>query len=1171
MLDSSLSASPTSVIRRPVDHSKTKARLTLANPAHARPMPPSISSSRMPQQRWQIATAQSQQAQQLSEAVQLHPLLAQVLLNRGIDLPENAQEFLQPESQVLPSPASAFPDLTTAVQVLMDAIAHRDKIAICGDYDADGMTSTALLLRSLRWLGADADYAIPSRMHEGYGINTRIVEEFHDNGVKVILTVDNGIAAPVPIARARELGLQVIVTDHHDIPPQLPPANAILNPKLIPEDSPYRGLAGVGVAYILAISLAQCLQQLRNITNPLLELFTLGTIADLAPLTGVNRRWVRRGLKLLPSSQLAGVQALIQVAGLGGENKALKPEAIGFRLGPRINAVGRIAEPSMVIELLTTDDPGRALELAMGCEQINERRQLLCELIERDAIAWCEDHREQIIQDRVLVVVQPEWHHGVIGIVASRLVERYGVPVFIGTYEKNDPSRVRGSARGIAEFHVFEALQFCDVLLDKYGGHRAAGGFSLNTANLEDFKLRLSIFAHNQLLPEHLKPLVKIDAQAELADLTLDLYEQIDHLHPCGMDNPDPVFWTPDVRIVEQRTIGKEQAHLKLTILDQHTHRPVVEGQVSAESMKAIAWRWGEFCPLPSPVDLAYRLRLNEWNGKKSVELEIVGIRPSSQSEPATVTPHPSTTATTMPHASTHQDLSSDDLRSNLDGAIASMSPQRVEFNYCRRKYSCSLSLTDSARELRIRNPEGYVLAVQPNQHSGLLGKSRDDAKSVDISHPFYLNLIRAAIQALETADSHIPDRSPQIPESGSSSATPTPPDSRASKPKSSRSTAASVRLPDLPDATGSELGTESLLPNSQASRELRTDSIVAEAIAKTPSFDLSKTIVGEEPNEARSPMTQTSQPHYRAISSPWEDDVTAPEDSVTDTVATPEMDTTSTPDLSDDPSDDQLATDTESTVIPDFPLMPDNQVWQDESEIADRNAEAEGSENPYLDAFLQQLRKQPVAFSAKALRQQLQAELGGDRWDELSSRSQTDLAAAYRTYQQCRLEASDDEVDVAPAIARLLSVVEREVSAPFFKALYQFMKLQDAPNEIGGIQLKSRKKYDLSLLPALLADQWQAFVDPTIDPMQAESVDDELEIMETDQLSESDRQFVADCLADWDSSVAEWLSEGEPAASAIAQCAQFNEQLNNDEPMSDWQFIWLHHLLLGDDYPLLK
>ncbi|MFM6200389.1 MAG: single-stranded-DNA-specific exonuclease RecJ, partial [Dolichospermum sp.] len=521
------------------------------------------STKRLPNQRWQIAALNPELAEKLANLTNTSPIIGQLLINRGMETPENAKIFLEPESLILPSPLVEFPDLAASVELLEIAIANHDKIAICGDYDADGMTSTALLLRSLRALGADIDYAIPSRMHDGYGINNRIVQEFYNEGVKLILTVDNGISAVEPITKARELGLKVIITDHHDIPEKLPPANAILNPKLIAESSLYRGVAGVGVAYILAVCLAQQLGQIKGLVQPLLALFTLGTIADLAPLTGVNRRWVKRGLKLLPKSNLPGIQALIQVAGVqaseGEKNqnsKSLKPEDIGFRLGPRINAIGRIGDPQVVIDLLTTDDFSIALAKAIQCEQTNTQRQQICEEIEQEAISIVEDlYINSLQDDRVLVIIKDNWHHGVIGIVASRLLERYGVPVFIGTYENH--SLIRGSARGIPEFHVFAALDSCRDLLSKFGGHKAAGGFSLPAENLPEFRLRLSEFANNCLEIQHLKPLLKIDTQVNLHDINNeDLFQQLNILHPCGIDNSDPIFWTPNVQVIEQKIVG---------------------------------------------------------------------------------------------------------------------------------------------------------------------------------------------------------------------------------------------------------------------------------------------------------------------------------------------------------------------------------------------------------------------------------------------------------------------------------------------------------------------------------------------------------------------------------------------------------------------------------------
>ncbi|AFY30847.1 DHH family phosphoesterase [Calothrix sp. PCC 7507] len=676
---------------------------------------------RLPNQRWQIYAQQTEFAEKLAVATKISPIISQLLINRGIATLEQAQGFLNPESLILPSPLEEFPDLALSVELLQNAIASQEKIAICGDYDADGMTSTALLLRSLRSLGAVVDYAIPSRMHDGYGINQRIVEEFHSEGVSLILTVDNGISAFAPIARARELGLKVIITDHHDIPQKLPPANAILNPKLIDESSPYRGVAGVGVAYILAVSLAQQLGATQGLIQPMLALFTLGTIADLAPLTGVNRRWVKRGLQYLPKSHLPGIQALIQVSGVqakaneGGEipnpkskiqnPKSLKPEDIGFRLGPRINAIGRIGDPQLVIDLLTTDDMGIALERAMQCEGINQQRQQMCEEIEQEAIAVVETQFiASLPQDRILVVIQPNWHHGVIGIVASRLVERYGVPVFIGTYE--DGGHIRGSARGIPEFNVFDALEYCHDLLGKFGGHKAAGGFSFSEANLPQLRSRLIEFANQCLEPQHLKPLLKIDTQANLSQINHQLYQQLQTLHPCGIENPDPVFWTPNVQVIEQKIVGK--GHIKLTLAQTIDHQQY--------KIKAIAWRWGDYFTLPSRLDIAYKLRENDFNGNSTIEMELVGVRLPKQS---------------------HLLFTS------------SPKPLRTTFEYQQRHYTCGIYKQGLSPELRIKNPEGKVLAMQPGHTIGLLGNNREDAKEIDVSQPQYDSIIQAALQAL--------------------------------------------------------------------------------------------------------------------------------------------------------------------------------------------------------------------------------------------------------------------------------------------------------------------------------------------------------------------------------------------------------------------------------------
>ncbi|GAB4377270.1 MAG: hypothetical protein Kow00121_26220 [Elainellaceae cyanobacterium] len=1046
-------------------------------------------SPQFPNQRWRIARADADKVAQLAQVTQLPPLIAQVLLNRGIDSAD-AHLFLEPERQHLPSPLDEFPDLPIALEVLLRAIATRQPIAICGDYDADGMTSTALLLRALREMGGIVDYAIPSRMQEGYGINQRIVEEFHDEGVSVILTVDNGIAAYEPIARARELGLTVIVTDHHDIPEQLPPANAILNPKLISAESPYCGIAGVGVAYVLAICLAQCLQKTQDLTTPLIELFTLGTIADLAPLIGVNRRWVKRGLKLLPRSRIPGIQALIQVAGLSQE-KQLKPEAIGFRLGPRINAIGRIADPQIVIELLTTEDDGRALELAMKCEQINQLRQRLCELIEQEAIAWCEESQVDCQRQRVLVVVQPDWHHGVIGIVASRLVERYGVPVFIGTYEEDDPGRIRGSARSIPEFHVFEALQFCGDLLDKYGGHRAAGGFSLKAENLEEFRSRLSLFAHGQLQPEHLKPLVTVDAQADFSDVTLDLYEQMDVLHPCGIENPDPVFWTPNVRVVEQQTIGRDKSHLRLTLAQASGN-----GQTSLNGQKilqkAIAWRWGSFYPLPSPIDVAYRLRLNDWNGEQTVQLELIGVRlpQKTTSMPVTVmhfasseVPLPVTTpaspasnptldrftsssfsgefsAAKVPDASEQPEPERSDLQQIVMEASEDFAPTdiaiadstlEVEFYYSKRLYSCGVSDLGADRELQIRNSDGQVLTILPQQRKGWLGEQHEESQEIDISHPHYYNLIRAALCAIELAEKE------------------------------------------------QQLQEQADLLQEQAELLAAKDRQIADLQQQLESL-------AQQLSEASSDQS---------------------------------------------------------------PLLNSDQVQALYAEIdqQQQTMQTQAAEIADLRSQLQKLQTVPEAASAQLdFKQQARNQLGDTIWRSLNLHSQKDLVATLTAEYAIQVELlANPDCDYSEIGACLCAIVEREVVQPFFKHLHQFLK-DRGTDEIGGIQLKARKKYSLSILPALLSEQWESFQESVLENHSYLSHELFEEVIDA-SVRKDDRLLIQKFLEQWQHTSAQWLQASEESASAIAKLAELSERIKQKTTiLYEWQYQIVKAIVIGNE-----
>jgi single-stranded-DNA-specific exonuclease len=659
----------------------------------------------LPKQRWQISEANPDLSAVIANATGLSPTIAQVLLNRGINTSEAAQIFLDPELEDLPDPKQEFPDLIKSIDRIEQAIKNGDRITICGDYDVDGMTSTALLIRTLRLLGGNVEYEIPSRMTEGYGINQRIVQDCHDRDVKLIITVDNGIAAYDAVALAEFLNISVIVTDHHEVPEdpsKIPPATAILNPKYqVAPHSPYAAIAGVGVAYVLALELSDRFGKRAELENPLLELFTLGTIADLASLTGINRRLVKKGLRLLSQSKVIGIIALINETGIAKDKQTgMKPEAIGFGLGPRINAIGRIGNPQVIIDLLTCEEMGEAIALAQECEATNRKRQELCKDIEQEAIAYMTRRKLEgfdITKERVLVIVDREvknaltpnpspagegsqttsakrkkssskrsdslttttplspqedtsslgeassnlaplscgrgaggegWHHGVIGIVASRLVERYGAPVFIGSYEdahgeedSEEGATVRFSVRGIPEFHVFHSLEYIASIRNKGGGHKAAGGFTLPAENMEKLRSELSNFADREnILPSHISPLINVDVLADLSDITMTMLQTCDRLQPCGLGNADPVFYSENVRVLSQQTRGKDKIkHLSLTV-----------DNGNGEKLKAIAWRWGEYCPVPDYVDIAYKLRANQWQDTTSVELEIVGIREAS-------------------------------------------------------------------------------------------------------------------------------------------------------------------------------------------------------------------------------------------------------------------------------------------------------------------------------------------------------------------------------------------------------------------------------------------------------------------------------------------------------------------------------------------------------------
>ncbi|MYK86158.1 MAG: single-stranded-DNA-specific exonuclease RecJ, partial [Synechococcus sp. SB0669_bin_7] len=460
-------------------------------------------------------------------------------------------------------------------------------------------------------LGGVATAAIPSRMEEGYGLNSAMVERLHQEGVGLLVTVDNGISARPALERAQALGVEVIVTDHHAIPAQCPPHLALLHPALTPAESPYRSLAGVGLAYLLACCL--CKHNPAALASSR-DLFCIGTVADMAPLHGVNRLWLRQGLSRLHRSSLPGLQALIRSAGLA--ERPLDEEDIGFQLAPRINAVGRLGDPRHVVELLTTPSEQRAMAMARFCEDSNQQRRDLCAAIEAEALALLEADgiAPGVRVPPFLLLVQNHWHHGVIGIVAARLMERFGRPVAL--LAGDDQGRFRASVRAPRWFAVDAALQSCGELLEAFGGHPAAGGFTVVSHRVAPLQERLEQQAATALQQGESALVVAPEAHLSLEQVNGAFLKTLRALAPFGVGHPVPLFWSHNCRVLRQQ--GLRGGHRRFELACGEARFP------------AIAWRWPHG-PAPQQVDVAFRIAWDRRGAQPRLQLEVEALRAARQ------------------------------------------------------------------------------------------------------------------------------------------------------------------------------------------------------------------------------------------------------------------------------------------------------------------------------------------------------------------------------------------------------------------------------------------------------------------------------------------------------------------------------------------------------------
>lgn len=569
--------------------------------------------------RWQL-TPQVPQIL-LDRFPSLHGLVVQVLYGRGLSDKDEVAHFLEHRWPI--DRPFDLPDVSAAVALIRNSIRDGVEIAVYGDYDADGITATALMVETLTSLGAHVRPYIPDRQDEGYGLNEAALRDLAADGVRLLLTVDCGIRSVAEVVLAQELDMRVIITDHHHLGETLPPATAVINARRTDSGYPYRDFAGVGVAYKLAQALLRANQHqetrlptTQKDLNPrdLLDLVALGTVADLVSLLGENHVLVREGLDVINEAQRPGLAALLQV--LGVKPGEVQSSTIAFVLAPRLNAAGRIDDALTAYELLLAPDLAHALPLARKLEELNrQRRDMTSYIQERARLLLREAGGGEVDGAPLLFVAAEDFHAGVVGLAAGRLADEFHRPAVV--VEKG-PTFSRASARSIPEFHITNALDQVADLLVQYGGHAGAAGFTARTEQLPEVKRRLTALARSSLDAEDLCPVLHVDAEVPLQELSWEVLDALETLAPFGCGNRRPVLVSRGLRVRYARAVGREGRHLKLRVEDE-----------AGTSWDVIAFRQGQWIGrLPDVVDLAYHLERNEWNGRVSLQLNAQDIHP---------------------------------------------------------------------------------------------------------------------------------------------------------------------------------------------------------------------------------------------------------------------------------------------------------------------------------------------------------------------------------------------------------------------------------------------------------------------------------------------------------------------------------------------------------------
>ncbi|WP_045522919.1 single-stranded-DNA-specific exonuclease RecJ [Neobacillus niacini] len=555
--------------------------------------------------RWIVRESEDQLVKTLENELKITPLVASLLINRGLDTVDSARYFLFGKEQFHDPYLLKGMDL--AVTRIREAIDNQEPILIFGDYDADGVSSTTVLMVTLKELGANVQFYIPNRFTEGYGPNEPAFRSAAENGVKLIITVDTGISAINEATLAKELGLDLIITDHHEPGPVLPEALAIIHPKLPDSIYPFRELAGVGVAFKLAHALY------GEVPEHLLEIAVIGTIADLVSLKDENRLIAKKGLEKLKVTKNKGLKAILKVAGVAQQN--INEETIGFTLAPRINAVGRLENADMAVELLLTDDPLEAQSLAKEMDELNKTRQSIVNSITLEAIEEVEKNYP-IDSNSVLIIGKEGWNAGVIGIVASRLVEKFYRPTIVLSFD-HEKGLAKGSARSIAGFDLFKNLSECRDILPHFGGHPMAAGMTLNIEDVSNLRVRLNTLANEQLTKDDFVPITLLDHQIKVEEISLSSLDELNLLAPFGMDNPKPKVLISNVQVSTMRKIGSEQNHLKVMVNE------------NGISLDGIGFGLGQLVDHISPaskISIIGELAVNEWNNIRKPQIFIQDV-----------------------------------------------------------------------------------------------------------------------------------------------------------------------------------------------------------------------------------------------------------------------------------------------------------------------------------------------------------------------------------------------------------------------------------------------------------------------------------------------------------------------------------------------------------------